>query len=78
VDDDHCFVGFDGYQKVIDSVDVVLIACASKFHPAVSHNILEFCARVPARGSELGSGSDSESGVGKETGACSVELAVLL
>jgi myo-inositol 2-dehydrogenase / D-chiro-inositol 1-dehydrogenase len=34
VDDDHCFVGFDGYRKVIDSdVDVVLIACASKFHP---------------------------------------------
>ena len=28
-----CFVGFDGYKKVIDSVDVVLIACASKFHP---------------------------------------------
>ena len=26
VDDDHCFVGFDAYQKVIDSVDVVLIA----------------------------------------------------
>ncbi|MBN2475631.1 MAG: Gfo/Idh/MocA family oxidoreductase [Pirellulales bacterium] len=33
VDDDHCFTDFDGYQKVIDSVDVVLIACASKFHP---------------------------------------------
>jgi myo-inositol 2-dehydrogenase / D-chiro-inositol 1-dehydrogenase len=33
VDDDHCFVGLDGYRKVIDSVDVVLIACASKFHP---------------------------------------------
>jgi myo-inositol 2-dehydrogenase / D-chiro-inositol 1-dehydrogenase len=33
VDDAHSFVGFDGYQKVIDSVDVVLIACASKFHP---------------------------------------------
>jgi predicted dehydrogenase len=33
VDDDHCFVDFDGYKKVIDSVDVVLIACASKFHP---------------------------------------------
>jgi len=33
VDDDHCFVGFDGYKKVIDSADVVLIACASKFHP---------------------------------------------
>lgn len=33
VDDDHCFVGLDGYEKVIDSVDVVLIACAAKFHP---------------------------------------------
>ncbi len=34
VDDDHCFVGFDAYQKVIDSgVDVVIIACASHFHP---------------------------------------------
>ncbi len=33
VDDDHCFTGLDGYMKVIDSVDVVLIACASKFHP---------------------------------------------
>lgn len=36
VDDDHCFVGFDGYQKVIDSSDVVLIACASKFHAMYS------------------------------------------
>jgi predicted dehydrogenase len=33
VDDEHCFVGLDGYQRVIDSVDVVLIACAAKFHP---------------------------------------------
>ncbi len=34
VDDDHCFVGFDAYQKLIQSgVDVVLIACASHFHP---------------------------------------------
>jgi myo-inositol 2-dehydrogenase/D-chiro-inositol 1-dehydrogenase len=33
VDDDHCFAGFDGYQKVIDSADAVMIACASKFHP---------------------------------------------
>ncbi|MGB9624691.1 MAG: Gfo/Idh/MocA family protein [Phycisphaerae bacterium] len=33
VDNDHCFAGLDGYRKVIDSVDVVLIACASKFHP---------------------------------------------
>ena len=33
VDDDHCFVGFDAYQKLINSgVDVVLIACASRFH----------------------------------------------
>jgi len=33
VDDDHCFAGFDGYQKVIESSDVVLIANAAKFHP---------------------------------------------
>jgi myo-inositol 2-dehydrogenase/D-chiro-inositol 1-dehydrogenase len=25
-------VGLDGYKKVIDSVDYVLIACAAKFH----------------------------------------------
>lgn len=36
VDHHHQFVDFDGYQKVIDSVDVVLIACASKFHPMYS------------------------------------------
>jgi len=35
VDDDRCFVGFDGYRQVIDSgIDVVIIACASHFHPA--------------------------------------------
>ncbi|MBM3999352.1 MAG: Gfo/Idh/MocA family oxidoreductase [Planctomycetes bacterium] len=33
VDDDHCFEGLDGYRHVIDSVDVVLVACAAKFHP---------------------------------------------
>ncbi|TWT85053.1 Glycosyl hydrolase [Planctomycetes bacterium CA13] len=33
VDDDHCFVGLDGYQHVIENVDLVLIACAAKFHP---------------------------------------------
>ena len=33
VDDDHCFAGFDGYQHVIESSDVVLIANAAKFHP---------------------------------------------
>ena len=33
VDDGHAFVGFDGYQKVIQSgVDVVQIACTSHFH----------------------------------------------
>jgi predicted dehydrogenase len=33
VDDDHCFVGFNGYKHVIESSDVVLIANAAKFHP---------------------------------------------
>lgn len=33
VDDDHCFTGLDGYQRVIESSDVVLIANAAKFHP---------------------------------------------
>jgi len=33
VNDDHCFAGFDGYKKVIESSDVVLIANAAKFHP---------------------------------------------
>lgn len=36
VDDDHCFVGFDAYEKLIHSgVDVVLIAAASHFHPVM-------------------------------------------
>jgi myo-inositol 2-dehydrogenase/D-chiro-inositol 1-dehydrogenase len=35
VDDDHCFVGFDAYQKVIDSgVDVVILATPPHFRPA--------------------------------------------
>ena len=34
VDDDHCFLGFDAYEKLIHSgVDVVLCAAASHFHP---------------------------------------------
>lgn len=33
---DRCFTDFNGYQKVIDSCDLVLIACASKFHPMYS------------------------------------------
>jgi predicted dehydrogenase len=51
VDDDHLFVGFDGYQKVIDSgVDVVVIAAASHFHPmflkaAVDANKHVFCEK---------------------------------
>jgi predicted dehydrogenase len=35
VADDYCFVGFDAYQKLLATdIDVVLIACASHFHPA--------------------------------------------
>jgi len=33
VDDAHCFTGLDGYKRVIESSDVVLIANAAKFHP---------------------------------------------
>ncbi|MCU0784652.1 MAG: Gfo/Idh/MocA family oxidoreductase [Verrucomicrobia bacterium] len=33
VDADHCFTGFDGYKRVIEASDVVLIANAAKFHP---------------------------------------------
>jgi predicted dehydrogenase len=33
VNDDCCFDGFDGFKKVIECVDVVLIANAAKFHP---------------------------------------------
>jgi len=33
VDDAHCFAGFDAYRHVIESVDVVIIANAAKFHP---------------------------------------------
>jgi predicted dehydrogenase len=41
VDDDHKFWDFDGYKKVIDASDVVLIACASKFHPMYSEAALK-------------------------------------
>ena len=41
VDDDHCFVGFDGYRKTIESVDVVLIAVASKFHAMYTKAAIE-------------------------------------
>jgi predicted dehydrogenase len=36
VSDDNLHWDFDGYRKVIDAADVVLIACASKFHPFYS------------------------------------------
>ena len=33
VDDDHCFSGFDAYERVIESgIDVAVIACTSHFH----------------------------------------------
>ena len=35
VDDAHCFSGLDGYRHVIESSDVVLIACAAKYHPYI-------------------------------------------
>ena len=42
VDDAHCFEGLDGYKKVIDSgVDIVLIACAAKFHPLYMKSAIE-------------------------------------
>lgn len=34
VDPDHCFVGFDAYKKVIESVDVVLLTTPPHFRPA--------------------------------------------
>ncbi len=34
VDKNHRFSGFEGYRQVIEASDVVLMACASKFHPA--------------------------------------------
>ncbi|MGQ9504308.1 MAG: Gfo/Idh/MocA family protein [Thermogutta sp.] len=41
VDRDHCFTGLDGYKKVIESCDVVLIACASKYHPFYSEEAIK-------------------------------------
>jgi predicted dehydrogenase len=33
VKDDRCFAGWESYKGVIEASDVVLIACAAKFHP---------------------------------------------
>ncbi len=41
VDDDHCFTGFDGYKRVIESSDVVLIANAAKFHPFHAYSAIQ-------------------------------------
>lgn len=54
VDDDHCFLGFDAYQKVLASdVDVVLIALPTFFHPtylkaAVDAGKHVFCEKIHA------------------------------
>jgi len=54
VDDDHCFIGFDAHQKVLQSdIDVVLIACSSHFHPAYLRAAIEagkhtFCEKPHA------------------------------
>ncbi|NQT12618.1 MAG: Gfo/Idh/MocA family oxidoreductase, partial [Planctomycetes bacterium] len=54
VDDDHCFAGFDGYRKVIDSdVDVVLLALPTHFHPRALMACVEagkhvFCEKIHA------------------------------
>ena len=41
VDDAHCFSGLDGYKHVIESADVVLIACSAKYHPVYLRAAIE-------------------------------------
>ena len=41
VDDAHCFSRLDGYKHVIESVDVVLIACSAKYHPVYTKAAIE-------------------------------------
>jgi predicted dehydrogenase len=41
VADDHRFHGLDGYQRVIEAADVVLIACASKYHPLYAEEAIK-------------------------------------
>jgi myo-inositol 2-dehydrogenase / D-chiro-inositol 1-dehydrogenase len=41
VTDDRCFTGFDGYKRVIEASDVVLIANAAKFHPLHAFSAIE-------------------------------------
>ena len=54
VDDEHCFTGFDGYQRLIASgVDVVLMALPTHFHPMCLKAAVEagkhvFCEKIHA------------------------------
>jgi len=53
VDEAHCFGGLDAYRRVIECVDVVLIACAAKFHPMYTKAAIEagkhvFCEKPHA------------------------------
>ena len=54
VSPDHCFIGFDAYQKLLQTdIDVVLIAASSHFHPAflkaaVAANKQIFCEKPHA------------------------------
>ena len=41
VPDDRCFWGLDGYKGVIENADVVLVACASRFHPKYTMAVVE-------------------------------------
>jgi predicted dehydrogenase len=54
VADDHCFTGFDGYKRVIESgVDVVILALPTFFHPPYLKACVDagkhvFCEKVHA------------------------------
>jgi predicted dehydrogenase len=53
VDDGHCFVGFDAYQKVIECSDVVLLALPTFFHPIYLKACVDagkhvFCEKIHA------------------------------
>lgn len=53
VDDDHCFTGFDGYEKVIECSDVVLLALPTFFHPPYLKACVDagkhvFCEKIHA------------------------------
>ena len=41
VPDERCFSGLDGYKGVIEHSDAVLVACASRFHPAYTLAVVE-------------------------------------